>query len=438
MADIPTPENLDALDQLLAGEADAETAREVDAAVHAIAQTGAALDTFSRDEDGLQVDALWSRVHDGLQAQPRQRRFWTLPRPGPLGLSWTGLEGSRLGPIPAAFASAGATAAIVVAIVLGVVLIGGGRAEARFFQRVAELEEISRAAVLDDVLTVAEVAEIEIRVAVVVQSLAEERQQLDDSPAEAVREALSTVTAVRTLLETSVDEQVTRPPPSETGSETDAASPERLRDFASTTGPALSEVVTAVERIVDDGSESEDGGTARGGGVEEEPEAEPEIDRVEPQREAPTDRGPDAQSSEPVRPVDGTDETSTDGAAADDRASDASAIDDGSEPVSEIPTREATTDTTQIRDVQESDALIDDSTADPAPTRTTDRTATDEPIWSTDPTASEIPTREATTDTTPIHDVQESDALIDDSSAEPVSDSETVCTERDSALCRTR
>jgi len=373
------------------------------------------------------VEALWSRVRDGIRSDPRQRPFWTLPQ-------WRlpDWEGPRLGCIPAAFASAGATAAIAAAIVFAVVLIDGGMAEARFFQRVAELEAISQAAVQDDVLTVDEVAAIEARVAAVVEALDQDRDRLADAPAMELREALATVAAVQALLTKSIDEQVSRPPAQpDAGTGADAASPQRLRDFATVTDPALTDVATDVQRVVDENSNERETSvvddqsegpreTKNQTRPEEEPDATGSSDAPretdEANRDEPGTRdGDDPQSTEPIRTDEKTD-------AEIDEPTDPEPISDA--PVRDGSTLDGSTDREPLRETRDTDAAAEEP--EPEPTRATDTSNADEPV------ATDQPTRRLDSTAGPAPSI--TDSLATDSS----STSSTACTERDSTSCLTR
>lgn len=187
MADIPTPEELDALDRLIGQRTRrAFSQSSLDPALPAMALAAQAVGDLALAQGEPDQAAVWGQVRSGMR--PSSRR-WGSQRWG-----WSARMGA--GRLPALGSLA---AAIVAAVVVAVVLVLGsdGTAQAAFLAAVDDLEEVSAEALDDAALSTSEAAAIEQRVVAVRIALDDEGAPISDlAPADLDR-ALATVAAVQ-------------------------------------------------------------------------------------------------------------------------------------------------------------------------------------------------------------------------------------------------
>ena len=185
MADIPSRDELAALDLLIEARARGVTADAggIDGDISALATTAHAI----RETAGVAEPdraATWAKVRAGMRAEPRRSR-WAWPVP---------LSGLR------AVASAAAVVLVAVLATVSVLLVSDGTAEAKFLAAVRDLDEFSAEALEDQRISAEEAALLEERVAAVAAALEDERDRIRDLDPAELGEALATVTAVRAQL----------------------------------------------------------------------------------------------------------------------------------------------------------------------------------------------------------------------------------------------
>ncbi len=185
MADIPSRDELAALDLLIEARARGVTADAggVNGEISVLAATAHAI----RETAGVAEPdraATWAKVRAGMRTEPRRSR-WAWPVP---------LSGLR------AVASAAAVVLVAVLATVSVLLVSDGTAEAKFLAAVRDLDAFSAEALEDQRISADEAAQLEERVAAVAAALEDERERIRDLDPAELGEALATVTAVRAQL----------------------------------------------------------------------------------------------------------------------------------------------------------------------------------------------------------------------------------------------
>ena len=194
MAD-PSPQNLDALDRLIAaGGPNPATLAPAGAPagpdVAGLARVAFAVQATAADADGLDADRIWRRVTAGRSAGAA-----TAPAAAPPALPRliAGLQGRRL------WAQSLAAALIVaLAATLSLLLLGSDRAEASLLESVGDLTATSAEALRDRRLDAAETAALERRIRALAAILEERPQELRAIPPDdrrALLRALNSVSA---------------------------------------------------------------------------------------------------------------------------------------------------------------------------------------------------------------------------------------------------